>query len=296
VWSRISSCLLLLSAAAAAEERIEAFQTCMGTQFRVTVRAADIRGAQRAIAAAFQRGAELDAKLSDYIPDSELNRLCSARRMRVSEDLRRVLEYSLRVHRESGGAFDITAGSLIRRWREARRTGVLPSAARPAGHLKLSGNLASLSEHGMRLDLGGIAKGFAASEMLKVLRAAGFGNALVAASGDLAVGDGGWSIEIGATGKVETLSKCAVSTSGDESQYVEIGGVRYSHIVDPRTGIGLTGSRPVTVIAPEGMEADALATTLQVRPSLARRMSRKHPGIRVYQAEALPDARPSDPP
>ena len=99
----------------------------MGTQFRVTVYASDIGLAQQAIAAAFRRGAELDAKLSDYRPDSELNRLCRARRMPVSDDLRRVLEYSQRVARESGGAFDITLGPLTRLWRESRRTHTLPS-------------------------------------------------------------------------------------------------------------------------------------------------------------------------
>jgi FAD:protein FMN transferase len=272
---------LVVACLGEAEERIEAFQTCMGTQFRVTVLASDIRGAQQAIGKAFQRGAELDAKLSDYRTDSELNQLCSKRSMQVSEDLRRVLEYSLRVKRETNGAFDIAIGPLIRRWREARRTGVLPAPARVEGALELRGNRATLTGENMRLDLGGIAKGFAAEEMLSVLRSAGFPRAMVAASGDLAIGEGAWRIELGATGKTEMLENCFVSTSGDESQFVEIGGVRYSHIVDPRTGLGIVNSRPVTVIARQGMEADALATALQVRPGLEQRIRRKHPGIRI---------------
>lgn len=283
MWSRISS-LCLLASSLSAEERIEAFQTCMGTQFRVTVLAPShrIREAQQAIAKAFQRAAELDAKLSDYRPDSELNQLCRVRSMQVSDDLRRVLDYSLRVAKETAGAFDITLGPMIRRWRDARRTRVLPITVKsPKGEITLTGNKATLSQPDMQLDLGGIAKGFAAEQMLVVLRTAGFPRVLVAAGGDLAVGEGQWRIEIGATGRTETLENCFVSTSGDESQFVEIGGIRYSHIVDPRTGLGLTNSKPVTIVATLGMEADALATALQVRPELAKRIRKKHPGIRI---------------
>ena len=145
----------------------------------------------------------------------------------------------------------------------------------------------------MQLDVGGIAKGFAASEMLHILREAGFPQALVAAGGDLALGDSppqGWRVELGATGEVHGLSRCSVSTSGDESQFVEISGVRYSHIIDPRTGLGLAGARrPITVIAPAGMEADALATALQVRPELAAKLARKHPQARILNHLSSPN-------
>jgi FAD:protein FMN transferase len=270
-------------------QRIEAFQPCMGTQFRVTVLASerDIRAAQQAIGKAFQRAAELDAKLSDYLAESELNQLCRRQRMPVSGDLGRVLRKSLEISAVTGGAFDITVGKLIQRWRQVRRSGVLPPPAslpNSKGRLRLTpGGEARLTEPNMQLDLGGIAKGFAAEEMLLVLRQAGFPQALVSAGGDLAVGEGEWRIEIGTTGQTETLSNCFVSTSGDESQFVEIGGVRYSHIVDPRTGLGLTNSKPVTVIANQGMLADALATALQVRPQLASKLRRKYRGIRIAQ-------------
>ena len=274
----------------------------MGTQFRVTVYATDIRSAQQAIARAFARAAELDAKLSDYRDDSELNQLCRTRRMRVSDDLRRVLAYSQRVARESDGAFDITLGPFIRLWRESRRTRILPSPQQIAeartriGYRKIILRRVEvfLAAPAMQLDLGGIAKGFAAAEMLLVLRDAGFPQSLVAAGGDLAIGDpppgraAGWRVELGATGEVRDLSRCSVSTSGDESQFVEINGVRYSHIIDPRTGLGLIKSRPTTVIAAEGMEADALATALQVRPGAAKKLARKHPSARMFPNEALP--------
>ncbi len=279
---------------ASAQERIEAIRTCMGTQFRVTVYAADIVGAQNSIAAAFARADQLDRRLSDYKPDSELNQLCRVRKMRVSEDLFTVLAYSQRVARESGGAFDVTLGPVIRLWREARRAKALPSTAAIAeartrtGYPKLklypASREAVLTRAGMQLDLGGIAKGYAADEMLRVLREAGFPTALVAASGDLAIGDPppgrtGWRVELGANGgEVRELRNCAVSTSGDESQYVEIGGVRYSHIVDPRTGLGLTGKGMVSIVAKSGIEADALATALSVI-GRAEPLLKHHPGV-----------------
>jgi thiamine biosynthesis lipoprotein len=263
----------------------------MGTQFRVTVYASDIAAAQRAIKQAFLRAETLDAKLSDYKPESELNQLCRSQRKVVSDDLYAVLAYAQRVARESGGAFDVTLGPLIRLWREARTRRTLPDpiavaeARQRSGYRKLKllpSNEVRLVRPDMQLDLGGIAKGFAADEMLRVLREAGFPRALVAASGDLAIGDGSWRIEIGASGEVRELSRCGVSTSGDESQYVEIDGVRYSHIVDPKTGVGAVRRPLVTVIAQSGMEADALATALSVGvgPRL-NALQRAHPNVEI---------------
>lgn len=270
MWSRISS-LLLLALCAAAQERIEAFRTIMGTQFRVTVHASGVTAAQRAVQRAFLRGEELDLALSDYKTDSELNRLCRAGRMRVSEDLFAVLKYSREVSRQSRGLFDVTLGPYTVLWRA--RT--MPSAAALAearartGWKKVRLNAGTrevtLARRDMQLDLGGIAKGYAADAMLRVLRDAGFPQALVAASGDLAIGDAppgraGWKVDV--LGEVREMARCGVSTSGDETQFVEIGGVRYSHIVDPRTGLGMRSRTLVTVIARTAMESDAWATAI----------------------------------
>src|SRR5262249_49612111 len=127
-----------------------------------------------------------------------------------------------------------------------------------------------LLKSGMQLDLGGIAKGYSADEALIVLRKIGIERALVAAGGDIAVSGpppdaAGWKIGIAPLEDSEQkpsrylmLRDAAVSTSGDAEQYVEIGGKRYSHIVDPRTGIGLVGRQSVTVVAPFGIFADSL--------------------------------------
>jgi thiamine biosynthesis lipoprotein len=129
----------------------------------------------------------------------------------------------------------------------------------------------------MQLDVGGIAKGYSADEALKALRRAGLERALVAIGGDIAVGKPppgkrGWTIAIApldssaAKQPPVLLQNAAISTSGDAEQFVELGGVRYSHIVDPRTGQALTGRRSVTVVAPRGIDADSLATAVSVMP------------------------------
>ena len=125
----------------------------------------------------------------------------------------------------------------------------------------------------MQLDLGGIAKGFAADGAAQVLSRHGIGRALVAAGGDIVATDAppgqpGWTVAIagveGADAGSVSLRHAAVSTSGDAEQFVEIGGVRYSHIIDPRTGRALTGRSSVTVVAADGMTSDSLATAVSV--------------------------------
>jgi thiamine biosynthesis lipoprotein len=128
----------------------------------------------------------------------------------------------------------------------------------------------------MRLDLGGIAKGYALDEALKVLYAHGLRRALVAGGGDMVAGEPppgkrGWRIEVAPLDVTNAPPPCYVSlarsglaTSGDLFQHLEIQGQRYSHIVDPRTGIGLTDHSLVTVIARDGMTADSLSTAVSV--------------------------------
>jgi thiamine biosynthesis lipoprotein len=253
----------------------------MGSLVRFVVYAPDQATARRGFQAAFARVAELDAILSDYKSDSELNRLCATGSGVVSRDLFRVLEASQRLAAESGGAFDITAGPMIRLWREARKTGVLPdprvlNAAQASSgwrKLTLDARLQSvrLAQPGMQLDVGGIAKGYVADEAVLVLRENGIERALVAASGDIVASDpppgkAGWELTLellGGTRDIQ-LRNAAVSTAGDTEQFVEIGGTRYSHIIDPATGIALKRRIAVSVIAPTGLEADGLDTTISV--------------------------------
>jgi thiamine biosynthesis lipoprotein len=268
--------------------RYEYAQAHMGTEFRVVFYASDPEVAARASVAAFERIARLDATMSDYAQTSELNSVCrqaGGPPVKVSDDLFRVLARSQELAARTGGAFDVTCGPAVRLWRRARRTGELPDRARMAEALGLVGSeklrldaearSVALARAGMQLDLGGIAKGYAADEALAELGRFGIRSALVAAGGDIAVGDAppgerGWRIAIaplgpdGAAPPELVLRDAAVSTSGDSEQFVEIDGVRYSHIVDPRTGMGVTERWSVTVVAPDATTSDSLATAISV--------------------------------
>ena len=261
----------------------------MGTLVRVTVYTPDELTAKAAFRAAFDRIRDLDDVLSDYRPDSELNRITRTainRDVRVSEDLFTVLRASQDLAEATGGAFDITQAPVIQLWREARRTGRVPGAAalrdaaNRAGfrklHLDARQRTVQFDMDGMALDVGGIGKGYAASEAIEALDARGVRSALVAVSGDLAFsnappGERGWRIGVhsgdpavlNVPGVLE-LTHAAVSTAGSSQQHVDIGGRRYSHIVDPASGMGLVDDITVTVVAPHGLEADGLDTAASV--------------------------------
>ncbi len=272
-----------------AVERFEFVEVHMGVDFRLLFYAPDADSANRAAQAAFARVAELDALLSDYEPDSELMRLCATagqgQAVPVSKDLWHVLERSQQLAKATDGAFDVTVGPLVRLWRQARRTRKLPDpqalqqARQAVGfefvRLVPECQSVELKQPRMQLDLGGIAMGYAADEALRVLREQGMPSALVDASGDIVVGDAppdaaGWRIGLPPLEAEQPphryllLSHAAVTTSGDAFQHVEIAGRRYSHIIDPATGLGLAEQRSVTVIAPDCMTADSLATALCV--------------------------------
>lgn len=269
--------------------RFEFAQAHMGTWFRIICYTRDTATAKLATNAAFERIAELDHIMSDYSPTSELTLLCQQAGgppIRVSEELFYVLSRAQEIARISEGAFDVTVGPVVRLWRRARRRQELPDPARLASALQLVGfdklqlnekfRTIELLKKGMVLDLGAIAKGFAADEALRVLRQHCVDRALVAAGGDIAVSGAppdsdGWNIGIAPLELPETpptkylrLREAAVSTSGDAEQFVEIGGKRYSHIVDPKTGLGLIGHSSVTVVAPDGTTSDSLATAISV--------------------------------
>jgi thiamine biosynthesis lipoprotein len=132
---------------------------------------------------------------------------------------------------------------------------------------------ATILKPGIILDLGGIAKGYTADRMMLILKNMGLERCLIDAGGDLTLGkrprqSKGWKIQIGGIKHPDlpmmTLENCSVATSGDSSQFVEINDRKYSHIVNPRTGYGLENLTQVTVIAPNGISADSLATTLSV--------------------------------
>lgn len=261
----------------------------MGTTFRITLYAPDEAVAKKAASAAFARIAQLNRIMSDYQDDSELMKLCKQSKSEptvVSVDLYAVLEKALEVSKQTEGAFDVSIGPVVRLWRKARRTREMPDAAALKKALELvnyrkirltpEGRTVQLLLVGMLLDLGGIAKGYAADAAMEVLRMHGITRALVAAGGDVVAGESppdasGWKVAIAPLKAGDDpsdflqLKNSAVSTSGELYQHVEIGGKRYSHIMDPKTGVGLIGRRSVTIIAKDGMTADAWATAICVQ-------------------------------
>lgn len=288
--------------------RFQRMQPHMGTSFGIVLYAADERTANRAFEAAFARISDLDRICSDYDLDSELSRLSAQsptqQPVPVSDDLYKVLRLSRELSDRTNGAFDITLGPVTKLWRRARLLKKLPApqqldkamAAVGYRHVVLhdSEHAIELKHPHMRLDLGGIAKGYAASEALRTLRELGITRALVKGSGDILVGEPppdekGWRIDIaplepdGKPTQSVWLVNAAISTSGDAFQFLEIDGKRYSHILDPRTGYGLTQRSSVSVIAPTGAMADALATAVSMLgPAAGLKLIDDTPGTAAY--------------
>lgn len=274
-------------------QRYEVESRHMGTRFRIVLYAPDDSTARAASDSAFRYITQLDRILSDYKPGSELNRLTrqsgTGRFLPVSASLFEVVSRAVAVSEQTGGAFDITVGPFVRRWREIKQSDspALPDKEdmkklkqRVGYHylrIDSTGRRIALERDGMQLDAGGIAKGYAADEVLRTLETFGIRHALVDAGGDIVTGkpppgSEGWHVRIPVRHETPDdsdfitliLSGQAVATSGDLFQYVEIDGRRYSHIIDPETGLGLTDRSMVSVVAPDGMTADSYASAVSV--------------------------------
>jgi thiamine biosynthesis lipoprotein len=280
----LAGSLLPAAPGEAEPKRFEYQQILMGVPVRIVVYSPQEPLANAAVHAAFDRIRRLNLIFSDYDDDSEVSRLCRTsgpgRPVRVSPELAFVLADSLELSHRSEGAFDVTVGPLVGLWRKARRTKQLPSPQALAAARERVGyqsirfdprlQTVELLKADMRLDFGGIVKGYAADEARAVLTSRKLPRALVALAGDISAGEPppgqlGWKIGIQGIGPADApldefvlLRNMAVSTAGDTYQFVEIGGKRYSHLVDPKTGSGITRRVSVTVIAPTGLASDGL--------------------------------------
>lgn len=266
----------------AEEQRFSFERPLMGTRFVITCYGTDETAAKAAADEAFAKGEEINAVASDYLPESELMQLSRriGQPVKVSPLMAELLEASFAMAKATEGAFDPTLGPLTKLWRETRKTQKLPAAEvleatkakcgwQDAVWDKEAGTLL-LKKPGMQLDLGGIAKGFTAEKMFEVMEKRGFPRTIIAAGGDLRLGDpppgrDAWRVGLQTFDpeepeEVVKLKNCSVSTAGDLHQFVEIEGKRYSHIIDPKTGLGLTSKVAVSVIAPHGVICDGLDT------------------------------------
>jgi FAD:protein FMN transferase len=233
----------------------------------------------------------VDAQMSTWKPESDLMRLNRSpvgAWVDVPELLLVVLETALEVGRLSGGAFDIGVGEVVSAWgfgssggaRDAAKIARAKKRPRQPAHLGLDldiGGSRVRKRAELRLDLSGIAKGFGVDELARVLISHGIAHFLVSIDGELRAAGGKpdgtpWRVAVEAPtpgqrqaeGVIELFSG-AVATSGDYRHFVELGGTRYSHTIDPRVGAPLAGgAAAVTVRAESCMAADAWATALLV--------------------------------
>ena len=256
---------------------------CMGTQFTLLIDHDDELKAETGAKAAFEEARRLELVFSDYVDNSELSIFSDSsytkKKQKLSDDLFSVLKHGQEISRDTNGSFDMTIGQLSRLWRIARFKKTMPSQAKISKAMTMTGykylklfpktKEARLTRQGIELDLGGIAKGHTADGMLKILDNHGLSRCIIDAGGDLVIGDPprkskGWRIKVGGVKHSASpyleLSNCAVATSGDIEQFVVLNGKRFSHLIDPFSGLGLTTQAQVTIIAPTGIEADSLAS------------------------------------
>jgi thiamine biosynthesis lipoprotein len=272
-----------------ATERFEFEETHMGVPVRIILYAESAENAQTAAKNAFECFRVLNKIMSDYDSESELSKLCVAfdsfnghsndhgqKAVPVSRDLFAVLKSAKHFSNISDGAFDITVSPFVRLWRRSRRQKELPKQRYLDQARELVGNhLWTLDEStqsvqilksGVRFDLGGIAKGYAIDRAFETIQKYGIETMLIDAGGDLRVGKAppdGWKINLNGEETI-IVDNIAVATSGDQFQFVKINGVKYSHIIDPQTGLGLTTPCTVHVTAPTATDADALASATTV--------------------------------
>lgn len=265
-------------------------QNEMGSPFTITIYSKDSSGAALAAKKAFAEVARLNDIFSDYADSSELNKLCrqsgQQKYVDVSAELFSILQRSLQASYASHGRFDITVGPVVRLWRKARKEKSFPpknairQALKAVGyqyiHLDTIHRSVWLEKPHMQLDLGGIGKGYAAQAAYDIIKQSGFSSAMVNAGGDMVLGDAppsrtAWIIGVALPESYEGLmpgnirvKHKAVATSGDIYQFVEWKGKKYSHIVNPKTGYGVTYLRNVTVVADDGALADWLASACSV--------------------------------
>jgi thiamine biosynthesis lipoprotein len=263
----------------------------MGSPLNLVFVDQDSIHAQQIAKKAFELVDSLVSIFSDYDSSSELSRLNTNAGMGpipVSKGLMEILVKSQEAYFKSQQRFDITMGPLSLLWRNARKTKTFPDSAKVAATkilvefnqlvINQKDQTVSLAQKGMRLDLGGIAKGFVAEKIVQSLKAQGIRSSLVDAGGDIVMGDAplsanGWVIGVNAPEEAETLldqklllKNMSVATSGDVYQFFLHNGKKYAHITDPKTGYGVTFQRNVTVIASDGATADWLATACSILP------------------------------
>ncbi|MFN4033222.1 MAG: FAD:protein FMN transferase [Fimbriimonadales bacterium] len=259
----------------------------MGTEYELLLPEGDAQYAESLAGLLREETLRLERQLSLYLPDSEvcyLNAHAHQRPVRVEPELFELLQTCKSLHALTQGVFDPTTTPLLRLWGFVDKQFRVPSPEAIEGALERVGMELVLLEpegrwvyyalSGVELSFGAIGKGWAIARCVRILRELGVRRALVSAGGSTLYALGappdadGWTMRL-PSGEAIPLRDCALAVSGDAEQYFEVDGVRYGHIIDPRTGYPAPTRVPVAVVADDPTLCDALSTALYIEPSLA---------------------------
>ena len=281
----------------------------MGSPLNITLYANDSVKASQIATEAYKIADSLNLIYSDYLENSELSLLSkksgTCEFTKVSPALWEMLNLSIKAAQQSKGVYDITVGSVVKLWRKVRKEKIFPEEKKLKNALKSVGyqniildsttHSVKLLRANTQLDVGGIGKGYVAQIIVNFCKSKGIEKVLIDAGGKLVMStqiDKPWKIGITIPNSEELIPRYlilqnqAVATSGSMYQFVEINGKRYSHIVNPHTGLGVTHQRNVTVIAPDGATADWLATACSVLSvKKALKLIKSMPNCELLMAE-----------
>ena len=282
----------------------------MACQFEVVLQADRDRRGQTAALEALDLVEALEAQMTIYRDASEVSRInqsAAARPFCVEPRLFELFERAVEICRETDGAFDMTAGPLAQLWGFSQRQGAVPSeeslraalARVGTDRLELDRDASTIhfASPGVELDLGAIGKGYALDRCAEAMSAAGVGDYLLQGGRSSVLARGattqqdegppGWKVGIGDPLRPERrfaeirLHDAALATSGSGSQFFRHEGKRYGHILDPRNGRPAEGVYSVTVVAPDALTADALATAFYILGAeRAAEYCDRHPAVR----------------
>ena len=309
----VFAALLLVHPAEA--QRLERSTDAMGATFSIVLYGSDQASMNQAIDAAFDEAHRLDDLASNYKPASEwsrINREAAVHPVAVSPELLRLLSDCLEYSHASEGSFDLTVGPLMRAWGFFGGEHHVPSPEEIHNALDLVGyqhvqlnsqdQTVRFDRSGVEIDPGGVGKGYAVDRMVEILRARGFRNALIAASGSSIYGLGnppdeprGWPINIAdpwdhrKNAAQVFLKDTSLSTSGNYEKSFRVGGHRYSHIMDPRRGAPAENTVQVTVLAPRTIDSEVWAKPYFVQ-GYAWTAAHKPKSWRVLYCENTPGA------
>ena len=261
----------------------------MGNRFELSVIADDADNATKCIDAAVAEIQRIEKLLTTFKDDSDTNRInaqAGIRAVKVEREVVDLILRSLKISHITQGSFDITYGSVDKSlWNFDKDMKQLPDAATAKRSVRLinyknvivdeKASTVFLKEKGMRIGFGGIGKGYAAEKAKVVLQQMGITSGIVNAAGDLSAwglqpNGESWTIGIADPDASRhpfsslNITNMAVATSGNYEKYVVIDGKKYSHTIDPKTGLPVSGIKSVTIIAPNAELADALATPVMV--------------------------------